>query len=72
MKDSVYMLVVDVWRLAWKHGFRRMGDSEWEAFISEGSELVMRYRGMGAAMERLCRDMLSAFQKLYQQIGDER
>ncbi len=69
MKDSVYMLVVDVWRLAIKFGFRKMGDSEWEAFIDRGKKLAMRYQEKGAAMERLCRDMLSAFQSFYEQIG---
>ena len=68
MKDSVYMLVVDVWRLAIKFGFRKMGHSEWEEFINGGNDLVMRYRKKGAAMERLCRDMLSAFQEVYQKM----
>ena len=65
MKDSVYMLVVDVWRLAWGFGFRKLGDSEWEAFIDRGEKLVKRYQERGAAMERLCRDMLAAFQEFY-------
>ena len=69
MKDSVYMLVVDVWRLAWGFGFRKLGDSDWEAFIDRGEKLVKRYQESGAVMERLCRDMLSAFQEFYQQIG---
>lgn len=69
MKDSVYMLLVDVWRLAMKFGFRKMGDSEWETFIDRGKKLVMRYKEKGEAMERLCRDLLSAFQSFYEQIG---
>ena len=68
MKDSVYMLVVDVWRLAVRFGFQKMGDSEWEAFIDNGTKLVMRYQKKGEAMERLCRDMFSAFQSFYEQI----
>ena len=68
MRDSVYMLVVDVWRLAWKFGFHKMGHNEWEEFINGGNNLVLRYREKGAAMERLCRDMLSAFQEFYQKM----
>ena len=68
MKDSVYRIVVDMWRLAARYGFRRMRDGEWEEFINGGDDLVMRYRKKGAAMERLCRDMLSAFQEFYQKM----
>lgn len=69
MKDSVYRMVVDVWRLAAKYGFRKMGDDEWDGFVRSGQELVTRYRSQGGAMERLCRDMLAAFQELYQKMG---
>ena len=41
MRDSVYMLVVDVWRLAWKFGFHKMGHNEWEELINGGNNLVM-------------------------------
>ena len=68
MKDSIYMIVVDVWRLAVKYGFRKMGSREWEGFISKGQKLVVRYRPEGNAVERLCRDLLDAFQQFYEQM----
>ncbi len=68
MKDSVYRLVVDVWRLAARYGFRRMGDKEWEGFIRDGEKLAARYRNEDARLERLCRDMFAAFQELYQKM----
>ncbi len=68
MKDSVYRLVVDIWRLAAKYNFRRMGDDEWESFIRDGEKLAARYRNEDARLERLCRDMFAAFQELYQKM----
>ena len=62
MKNVIYMLVVDVWRLAAKYKFRKMGDAEWEDFINTGQKLVIRYWAQGEAVERLCRDLLDAFQ----------
>lgn len=76
MKDRAYRIVVDVWRLAAKYGFRKMGTGEWEGFVSGGNRLVARYRDEGCAAERLCRDLLDAFQKFFRQTqkqnGDER
>ena len=68
MKDSVYRIVVDMWRLAARYGFRRMGDGEWESFIRDGERLAARYRSEDARLERLCSDMFDAFQKLYQKM----
>lgn len=68
MKNRIYMAVVDIWRLAARYGFRKMGDSEWEEFICRAQELVIRYRAGGAAVERLCRDLLNAFQRFYEQV----
>lgn len=69
MKDRVYRVVVDTWRLAAKYGFRKMGDGDWEDFIRTGQKLVLRYRAEGEAMERLCRDILDAFQALLKGTG---
>lgn len=71
MKGIVYMLFVDVWRLAARFGFREMGDGEWESFIRSGQKLVMRYRPQGRAMERLCRDLLGAIQTFLADKGTE-
>lgn len=68
MKDSIYRVVVDVWRLAVKYGFRKMEDSEWKDFVSVGQELVIKYRAEGKEMEWLCRDLFSAFQSFYERI----
>lgn len=68
MKDSVYRIVVDMWRLAAKYDFRRMGDGEWESFIQDGERLAARYRSEDVRLERLCRDMFAAFQELYQKM----
>ncbi len=68
MKDSIYRIVVDTWRLAVKYEFRKMGNSEWEGFVSESQKLAVRYRAEGEAVERLCRDLLDAFQQLYEQL----
>lgn len=67
MKNRIYRIVVDTWRLALKYDFRKMGSTEWESFISEGQKLIARYRAEGEAMERLCRDQLDAFQRFYEQ-----
>ncbi len=71
MKDSVYRLVVDIWRLAAKFGFRKMGDDEWEDFVRSGQKLVIRYHSQGDAMEKLCRDMLNAIQRFYERKGTD-
>lgn len=69
MKDAIYRLVVDVWRLAAKYKFRKMGDAEWEDFVSSGQKLVIRYHAQGEAVERLCRDLLDAFQEFYRRMN---
>lgn len=69
MKNVIYMLVVDVWRLAEKYKFRKMGDAEWEDFINTGQKLVIRYRAQGEAVEELCRNLLDSFQIFYKQVG---
>ncbi len=68
MKDNIYRIVVDTWRLAVKYGFRKMGTREWESFISESQKLVVRYRPEGETMERLCRNLLDAFQQFYERL----
>lgn len=70
MKNRVYRVVVDTWRLAAKYVFRKLGDSDWEDFIRDGQKLVTKYRTDDAAVERLCRDILLAFQKFYVQIAE--
>lgn len=62
MKYRVYRVVVDSWRLAAKYAFRRMGDGDWQDFIRDGQKLILKYRAEGVAVERLCRDLLDAFQ----------
>lgn len=68
MKYKIYRLVVDVWRLAAKYEFQKMGDSEWEAFVAGADGLLKRYRD-DAVTERLCRNLLDAFQEFYKWIG---
>ncbi len=70
IREIIYMLVVDIWRLAAKYDFCKMGDDEWEDFISSGQKLVIRYRPYGEAVERLCRDMLDAIRIFYQRGGE--
>jgi hypothetical protein len=69
MKDRVYRVVVDTWRLAAKYGFRKMGDSDWKDFIENGKKLVIKYRAENAALEKLCRDILDAFQTFFKGSG---
>lgn len=71
MKNIIYKIVVDVWRLAAKYDFRKMRDDEWETFVAEAENLVRRYRDAGDAVERLCRNLFGAFQEFYQQKGKE-
>lgn len=71
MKDSIYRIVVDVWRLALKYGFRKMGDKEWEGFVSAGRELVIKYRVKGESVEKLCRNLFGAFQSFYEQVDKD-
>lgn len=66
MKEEVYELVVDIWRLASKYGFRKMSDAEWEAFVIGGERLSKKYRVKGGSVERLCRDLFAAFQDFHQ------
>ena len=69
MKDRVYRIVVDVWRLAARFGFRKMGSADWAAFVAGAERLVRGCRDTGdAAAEALCRDLLDAFQSFYRRI----
>ena len=69
MKDIIYELVVDTWRLAARYQFKKLEDSEWAEFIKNGERLHGKYRKKGEAVERLYRDLFDAFQTFYQQIS---
>lgn len=62
----IYQVFTDVWRLARKYEFRRLTDSEWEAFCGQGEELLKKYREYGSEVETLYRDLFRAVQALYQ------
>lgn len=73
MKNKVYELIVDIWRLASKYQFKRLTEAEWDAFISAGVDLCKRYRQQSPGMEQLCRDLFYDFQKFYERgIDDEK
>lgn len=70
MKDMVYRIVVDTWRLAAKYGFQRLDDRAWEEFIRDEQKLAGRHRVEGCAAERLCRDLFYAFSSFYESLND--
>ena len=73
MKDMVYRIVVDTWRLAAKYDFQRLDDRDWEEFIRDEQKLAGKHRVEGCAAERLCRDLLYAFSSFYESLnGGER
>lgn len=69
MTRIIYQVFTDVWRLARKYEFRRLTDSEWEAFCGQGEELLKKYREYGPEVETLYRDLFRAVQALYQRGG---
>nr|WP_296488616.1 hypothetical protein [uncultured Acetatifactor sp.] len=58
----IYELITAVWKLIKKYGCSRLSDEQWEGFVADGQKLILKYRAEGAAVERLCRDLLDAFQ----------
>lgn len=58
----IYELITAVWKLIKKYGCGRLSDEQWEGFVTDGQKLILKYRAEGAAVERLCRDLLDAFQ----------
>jgi len=71
MKETMYELFTDVWRLADKYQFRPLNDAEWEAFVVEGKRLLTRYQQKGILIELLYRDLFSAVQEYYKNIGED-
>ena len=69
MTRIIYQVFTDVWRLARKYDFHSLTDCEWEAFCSQGEELLKRYREYGPEVETLYRDLFRAVQALYQRGG---
>lgn len=65
MTRIIYQVFTDVWRLARKYDFHSLTDCEWEAFCSQGEELLKRYREYGPEVETLYRDLFRAVQEYY-------
>ena len=61
-----------IYELITKYGCSRLSDEQWEGFVADGQKLILKYRAEGAAVERLCRDLLDAFQTFYEQTGKRR
>lgn len=69
MKEKIYKLIVDIWRLTCKYQFRKLSDSEWEQFVSDGEKLLERYSGNKNSVEMLCRDFLQCVQAFYERLS---
>lgn len=68
MKKTVYEIIVDIWRLAARYQFKKLNDTQWENFLSDGNNLLEKYRQYGRQEELLYRDLFSAVQAFYQRL----
>lgn len=71
MKNKIYELIVDIWRLAYKYNFQKLNDDTWQTFVQDGNRLHDKYRQYGKVIELLFRDLFSAVQNFYQRIGEK-
>lgn len=71
MKKVIYEMVVDLWRMASKYQFQKLTDDEWKQFVKMGEGMLEKYKQKGSSVERLFRDIYSAFQGFYERIGKE-
>lgn len=67
MKDSVYKVFVDIWRLTYKYRFQKLDDEQWECFLSDAKKLMSRYRNTEA--ETIFRYLFMAIQTFYEKIS---
>ena len=68
MKEEIYKIIVDIWRLTCRYQFRKLSDSDWEQFTADGRKLMRRYRGDGNPVEILCRNLFQCVQAFYEQL----
>lgn len=64
MRELIYKVFVDVYRLACKYRFSKLDDKQWECFIADSGRLLSRYRGTDA--EWLFRELFMAVQTFYE------
>ena len=69
MKDMAHRVFVDVWRLAYKYRFRKLGDDEWESLVNDGEKLFERYKGTN--VEYLFRCLFAAVRSFYESMGKQ-
>ena len=71
MKEEVYRIIVDIWRMICKYQFRKLSDDEWERFVSDGERLLERYKGNRNPVEMLCRDLFQCVQAFYEHLDGQ-
>lgn len=69
MKEEIYKLIVDIWRLTCKYQFRKLSDNEWEQFVSDGEKLLKRYRSNKYPVEMFYRDLYQCVLSFYERLS---
>lgn len=64
MKELAYQVFVDVWRLVCKYRFQKLNDGQWEYFIADAENLLLRYKN--TQVEKLFRCLFMAVQEFYE------
>ncbi|MGN1332070.1 MAG: hypothetical protein ACI4V0_04815 [Lachnospiraceae bacterium] len=64
MREIVYRVFVDVWRLTAKYGLQKLDEEQWDRFIDDADYLYKRYKGTQG--EWLYRNLLLVVESFYE------
>ena len=70
MREIIYRVFVDAWRLAAKYNFQKLDDEQWERFIDDAEYLLRRYKGTKG--EAVYRGLLMVVQELYEALAKDK
>lgn len=64
MREIIYRVFVDVWRLTAKYNLKKLDEEQWDRFIDDADYLYKRYKGTQG--EWLYRNLLLVVESFYE------
>ena len=65
-KEITYNLILDIWNLLKKYNFKKLSDSEWGDFATEGLALEQKYKKQSKEIYILFRELHAAIRHYYE------
>ena len=65
-KEITYNLILDIWNLLKKYNFKKLSDSEWGDFATEGLALEQKYKAHSKEVYTFYRELFAAVRHYYE------